>query len=238
MLKAGQRAQQVYANRAAIDYYELVLPLLTDAEKPTVLLDLGKVQELVGRWQEAKATYEQALALAQVSGDRRIQAWSEIAHRDTCYASKVSMQTQQPGWLKPRRALSRSTIYQASPRCYTTRASLAAHQGDFELAQRLFEESLTMRQELGDKANIANLYNNLGIVARHRDDATTARGLYEDSLAIRQELGDRWGIGIALNNLGNLALVQGDLTEARVAAREGTGDMARDWRSMGHCQHS
>ena len=49
LLKAGHRAQQVYANRAAMDYYKLVLPLLADAEKPTVLLDLGKVQELVGQ---------------------------------------------------------------------------------------------------------------------------------------------------------------------------------------------
>ncbi len=36
---------------------------------------------------------------------------------------------------------------------------MAAHQGDLELAHLLFEESLAIRKELGDKANIANLYN-------------------------------------------------------------------------------
>jgi hypothetical protein len=39
------------------------LPLLAEEEGIDVLLDLGKVLELVGRWQEAKATYHQALEL-------------------------------------------------------------------------------------------------------------------------------------------------------------------------------
>ena len=45
-----------------------VLPLLSGDELPQILLDLGRVYELVGRWQDARASYEQALAVG--SGQR------------------------------------------------------------------------------------------------------------------------------------------------------------------------
>ena len=67
LLKAARRAQRVYANTAAIEYYTRVLPLLSDEELPQILLDLGRVYELVGRWQEARASYEQALSVADQS---------------------------------------------------------------------------------------------------------------------------------------------------------------------------
>ena len=49
--KAGEAAQAVYANLAAIDYYQRVLPLLAPTEQTPVLLHLGAVLELLGAGQ-------------------------------------------------------------------------------------------------------------------------------------------------------------------------------------------
>ena len=67
--KAGEAAQAAYANVAALDYYERLLPLLTEpAEQIDIHLRCGEVL-LMGRWDEAEAAYRSALSLAEQSGD-------------------------------------------------------------------------------------------------------------------------------------------------------------------------
>jgi ABC-type dipeptide/oligopeptide/nickel transport system ATPase component len=48
LLKAAEAKQHEYANEAAIDYYQRVLPLLQDAPQIAARLKLGQVLELVG----------------------------------------------------------------------------------------------------------------------------------------------------------------------------------------------
>lgn len=92
---------------------------------------------------------------------------------------------------------------------------LADAQGDYASARALFEESLTINRELGDRRGIAVSLNNLGIVTVRQQDYPAARSLYEESLAIWRELGNRRAIALSLNNLGNVANVQGDYPAAR-----------------------
>ena len=102
-----------------------------------------------------------------MSDDRQIQAWSEIAIGHLL--RKQGLYADATAWL----AQARMDFEQVDDRSGIAQALhdqgiVAAHQGDLELAQRLFEDSMTIRQELGDKAKIANLYNDLGVVAKHR----------------------------------------------------------------------
>jgi non-specific serine/threonine protein kinase len=93
-------------------------------------------------------------------------------------------------------------------------------QGDHAAARPLFEESLAIRRELGDRQGIAESLNNLGEVAQAQGDHAAARALHEESLAIRRELGHRWGIAVSLNNLGTVAWAQGDHAAARALYEE------------------
>ncbi len=88
-------------------------------------------------------------------------------------------------------------------------------QGDSAAAGKLYEESLSLLREIGDKPGIASLLNNLGVVARHRGDYAEARRLTEESMRQFRELGDRWAVSVLLNNLGLLARDQGDKVAAR-----------------------
>jgi class 3 adenylate cyclase/tetratricopeptide (TPR) repeat protein len=63
--KAGDAAAAAYANEAALDYYDRLLPLLTEPDEQADLhLLRGAVQELMGRYAEAEADYRDALAKA------------------------------------------------------------------------------------------------------------------------------------------------------------------------------
>jgi predicted ATPase/transcriptional regulator with XRE-family HTH domain len=93
--------------------------------------------------------------------------------------------------------------------------TLAKYQGDFALARLLFDESLALRRELGDKKGIAASLNNLGILAWNVGDYPTARLLFGESLAAWQEIGDKQSIAGSLSNLASVCRHLGDADEAR-----------------------
>jgi non-specific serine/threonine protein kinase len=107
-------------------------------------------------------------------------------------------------------------------RAYVLNAAgvLSYHQGDYPVARALYEESLAIRRELGDRSGIAGSLGNLGNVAVNQGDRPAARALQEQSLAIYRELGDRFGTANTLNNLGVVALNQGDYPAARALHEE------------------
>jgi predicted ATPase/class 3 adenylate cyclase len=219
LLRAGEAAQRNYANSAAIDYYQRMLPLVPKKEQVPILLKLGKVLELVGEWAEAGQLYQQILEMAGELGDRQVLAWGQAAQGELL--SKQGLYPEAAAWLKGARATFEEMDDQDGVgQTLHSAGSLAARQGDFEPARMLYEQSLEIRRKLGDKRNIGHLLNNLGILARFRGDYKMARSLHEEGLAIRREVGDKWSIANSLNNIGNLALDEDNLAEARARLEE------------------
>jgi tetratricopeptide (TPR) repeat protein len=68
---------------------------------------------------------------------------------------------------------------------------------------------------VGDKAGMASLLSNLGIIAEYRGDYGRARALHERALALRTEIGDRWAIGNSTNCLGMIDVLEKRYAEAR-----------------------
>lgn len=119
-------------------------------------------------------------------------------------------------------ALARDVNQRDKPRkkALTGAGALAHSQGDYLAASMLFEESLTIMRELGDKSGIASSLGNLGAVAHGQGDFAAARTLCEESLTIMRELGNNRGTSAALNNLGTIANDQGDFAAARALHEE------------------
>ncbi|MCW5849426.1 MAG: tetratricopeptide repeat protein [Anaerolineae bacterium] len=113
-----------------------------------------------------------------------------------------------------------ASLRQARAKLVQSAGTLAAQQGDYPAARELYEESLALRRDLGDKRGTANLLNNLGVLARFEGDLEMARARYEESLALLRTLNDRAAVGQALNNLGLVLRYQGDLAEARQSLEE------------------
>lgn len=121
----------------------------------------------------------------------------------------------------------RLTALLASPECrQRTRARADALDGAACLAnaqrertdvRSLFEESLAIRQEIGDKQGIATSFHALGSFAMEQNDRSGSRSLLEKSLALRRELGHKHGIA---HSLSKLALVQDDNAVARSLQEE------------------
>lgn len=214
LLKAGEVAQAEYANEAAIEYFQRVLPLLPEAKRPAVMRKLGSVQELVGQWDEASNLYRQGLQLAQQQNNQQEEAW--------CQAALAELLRKRGRFEEATKHLeaARQTFevledISGVAQAYHSAGTLAAQQGQYEQARDLYQQSLVLRQELAQPAFIAALLSNLAIIARFQGDLPESRRLNEEALAIRRQVGDRRTIANSLNNLGNLVRNLGDLVQAR-----------------------
>jgi tetratricopeptide (TPR) repeat protein len=97
---------------------------------------------------------------------------------------------------------------------------LAHFQGDSGAAWALFEESLAIFREQGDKGGIRGSLIGLGGAARAQGDYGAARALLEESLAICRGQGDKGDIAQSLGQLGWVAHAQGDYGAARALFEE------------------
>jgi tetratricopeptide (TPR) repeat protein len=119
---------------------------------------------------------------------------------------------------------------------------LAFWQGDPSAAETLYEESLSIRREIGDRASIAASLADLGTVEELKGRFESARKLFEESLSIRRDLDDRRGIAATLNYLAKTEAFVGtklrakELMEESLAMSRELNDMsevARTLRALG-----
>jgi len=88
--------------------------------------------------------------------------------------------------------------------------NIAVVQGDLTAARLCFEECLSVRREMEDRAGLGSVYGNLGIMAMACLDYEQAQGWYEQSLAIAEESDDNNRRCAALNGLAIVAAKQGN----------------------------
>jgi tetratricopeptide (TPR) repeat protein len=90
-----------------------------------------------------------------------------------------------------------------------------------EKARQLYEQSLVLFQELGDRWGTAMMLSALGGIVGSLGDFGEAKQLHEESLAIRRTLGDQRTIAMSLDMLSLIAMFQGQLEEGERLVREG-----------------
>ena len=93
---------------------------------------------------------------------------------------------------------------------------LAYKVDDFHSARTLYEESLTIRREIGDKKGIGDSLNSLATTVKAQGDYPYAHTLYEEALAIRRQIEDKEGIGQTLQGQGYMTYIIGDYGRARL----------------------
>lgn len=96
----------------------------------------------------------------------------------------------------------------------TNLGMMSLEQGDHEQATRLCKESLSLRQQLGDKGGSAHTLAILGYVAFAQHMYEQAATWYKESLALRQEAEEKDGVALALEGLAGICAVHGESNSA------------------------
>jgi len=90
-------------------------------------------------------------------------------------------------------------------------------------------ESLSIGEELGDRAGMIRCIMNIGNILRELGDDETALTIYRKSLLLNQELGDRAGMSACCMHMGMIHENRGDV---RLALEQYTTSLALK-RSIG-----
>ncbi|MCA9839897.1 MAG: tetratricopeptide repeat protein [Trueperaceae bacterium] len=113
-----------------------------------------------------------------------------------------------------------------------TVACLAHEQGDYSIAQSLYEKCIALGKGLKEESVVAKSLEGLGRVAHERGDYEAARSFHEQSLALERNNNNERGISSSLNSLGVITYYQRDFPTAQrffeesLALRRKLGDEA------------
>ena len=210
---AADAARAAFANEAAVDYYERLLDLMPEPEAGRVLLDLGSVWHLVGRWAEAEEAYRKAMSIAEAATNRSLLAAS---HREL---GNLFMYTQSYAeaidWLTLA-----STEFQllddpaGLARTLDRLAYALIQQGSYKEAAEVAQRHLAIASDAGDPAAVSAALDHIGLVCAYTGDQAGAQECLGRSLEMASAAGDRRGVIDAANNLGGFYATNGDHVNA------------------------
>ena len=93
--------------------------------------------------------------------------------------------------------------------------------GDLDRALSLYQESLALKEQLGDKKGKAASLSSLSNVYWEKKDYDQAQQLMEQSIELSKQIGDFEGNAYSITKLGQLCQVRGDNESALKYFREG-----------------
>jgi class 3 adenylate cyclase/tetratricopeptide (TPR) repeat protein len=206
---AADAARAAFANEAAIAHYQRLLPLLPGPEAGRVLVELGAVWQLTGRWGEAQSAYLRALGIARDTDDRSLLAagareLGDLFTYTQSYAEAIEWLTlaaEEFERLDDRQGLSRAL---------DRLAWALFQQGSYSKAAAMSERHLAIATKAGDLAGTSTAFDHLGLVRAYTGDSAEGLDLLRRSLEAATEAGDRRGVIHAANNLGMLYAARGD----------------------------
>jgi DNA-binding SARP family transcriptional activator len=201
---AGQAAAGVYANDEAIRYLQRALELAAEPkQRLDLMIGLGDVKSLTGKWAEAEAIYREALKLAEQIGDLRAQTLASIQLGQLKF--NQGDQAKALSLFEQARLQSEATSDRAGLcEALGGKGLVLLQHGQLTQALACFEQWLQIGKAAGDRRTVSRAIGRMGLAYIHLEDNPQALACFERQLQLATELGDRVGTGNALGNLANI----------------------------------
>lgn len=216
---AGQQAQKLFANYAAIDHFgkalqsaEYLEAAATAEQRQAIYIALGKLLTITNQYEEAQARLAQALSLAEASGDHNTQA-----HACRWLAHLHEVRGEYPPALEwVRKGLAALGDQETAEAAELSLVAGWVHtrQGDYDNALERCQESLRIAQQLDEITALARAYNLLGHITRLLGHSAMAIEHFQQALELDQRAGDIHGQARAQNQIANACFGLGRWQEA------------------------
>ncbi|MFQ5981219.1 MAG: tetratricopeptide repeat protein [Candidatus Heimdallarchaeota archaeon] len=101
------------------------------------------------------------------------------------------------------------------------RGRICIETGDFNQALEYFQQSLALRQKLGNKHDIAVSLRNIGVAYFEKGDIALGIEYHQQALKLFREVGNKYRIAWCLINIGGMSSNKGDMDQALEYSRQG-----------------
>ena len=211
--RAALAARDRYANEAAIGHLERLLPLLGRDETGPVVLLLGQVRQLAGRWAGAEADFRAALAAAEPAGDASGAAAAQAAlggllsYTGSFEEALVALRAARERFAALRDRAGLAGMLEVL-------AFTEIRSADYDAAAATAREHLELARAAGDGAAESAALNNLGVVAWYEGRHADALAALGESLEVAAAGGHEVRVVRAANDLGGVHAELGDAAAA------------------------
>ncbi len=217
--RAGEQAQAMYAQHAAIEHFTRALDATQRGSipPPTTLYRLrGQAYETQGDFERARLDYETMLRMTREAGERHAE-WQALMDLGFLWAQRDY--AQAGNYFQQALALARHmddplTLAHSLNRLGNWHANIEQpHQ-----ALQYHQEALTLFQQTQDSRGLAETYDLLGMTTTLGGDLLQATTYYQQAVALFQQLDNRQGLTSSLATLMALSEGGGYETETMVSA--------------------
>jgi class 3 adenylate cyclase/tetratricopeptide (TPR) repeat protein len=211
--KAADAAKANYANKAAIDYYQRLLPLLPEAEQGVVLRLLAEVCQLTGQWGEADQIYQQALVLAQKIEDQKEVAYCQsglgflLENRGSYREALIWLEQAQAGLelIEDSEGLTRNLEHLSFVHC---------EQGNYKQALIYAEQQHQLATSQDNPVASSIAIENMGLVHWRQGNHPQAANYFRQALAMAATINYQRGVILGGNNIAGLCWEQGEYRQS------------------------
>ncbi len=182
---------------------------LSPAEQIRLFNKAGSVCQWLGDYETAVTHHQRALTLARQTNDQ-----TSLAHTLHFLGNSAG---RQGDYETARTRLEESLVYHRTlPDIIPAQIMILLNNlaivyrrlGDYDRAAALLQETLAMREQVGDTIGQSSVLANLGGLAVLQGDLVRAQTLFRQSLQIRLEINDRLGLINSLHQMAELAQAQ------------------------------
>ncbi|GIF04951.1 adenylyl cyclase [Actinoplanes siamensis] len=223
---AGDRAKEIFANETATYYFGLLLPILPEAERAELHVEIGTVHQHTGQWKEAEDHYLQAMRLATATERPEVLASAQRQLGDLLTYTRSD--AEPVAWLQ--RALAgfeRVGDVAGQSRTMDRMTFALYRQGAYSEALAMAERHLAMADEADDLAAMSAALEHIGLVYLNTGRLEAALDHLRRALAAAEQAGDRQRELNTACNLGWASMRRADHVQAIASYRRGL-EVARD----------
>ncbi len=241
--KAGDQAKANYQNQDALDFYDRLLSNLPDSHleekievghsletepvvvkdvtglRTDILLNIGGILMLIGKWDKARQVFSKSRASAKKQNDKIRLAKANGALGGVLDAQSEHDQamTYFEQALKLRRELDDEL---GIARTLGEIGDNFLKRGAGDQALKYYQERITLSQKLADRIGIAKSIIRIGNIYYGQSNYKKALEYYEEYLKMGQEFDDKLIISKAYANIGTVRLHLGDYEQAAACYRK------------------
>ena len=197
--RAGEKAVQLYAHRAAINYFTWALDAaqhLSASPSPLIYRARGQANEMLGEFEQAQHDYTRAMEAARAIDDR-VGEWQSAIDLGFLWAGRDYAQTEV--WFRQALALAESLndpVLHARSLNRIGNWYLNVEQPHEAL--RYHREALALFEQLHDSRGIAETLDLLGMSSSLGGDLIGGTAYSRQAIALFDEQGDRAGLTSSL----------------------------------------
>jgi len=216
-LKAGKRAEEVYAHEDAIEMYKKSLSLVDKVEdSKTTRIDiwekLADAYMILGRYDESREFLDKIFEHDEGSVDslrayrKKSTTWLEQGRWDNASESiETALDIDISG----------ESAQKEICKLKSNKGWVQMRLGEYDRAQEIFQEVKKMSERLGEDKLIAKSSHNLGSLNYMIENLDEAISFFEEAIEILEELGEIQSLISSLNNLGLVKMYRMRWDEAK-----------------------